>query len=282
MAGELKMIRYAVIITIIASLSLSIKCFAAAVNDSNKEAGISVNTSTAKPRPKVEAVTTADFYLKDGNTVSGRLLSEDKNQVVIEQLEGSTIVTKTYGKRDIDMRTYSTRPLLESKYYIQLAEYFSAKTWDFVDDPDDFIGAIRCYENAKQSLIDSGADQEKIREIDGNIAKVKKERDVWTDQVESRAKLKKLEYDAEAENRLKRLEKQIAESNAKLNESLKSLDKTITDMQYNYKQVQSAITGMNKDFVQQVNSLQTQINENRLLINELSFRLFLSTRPAPQ
>jgi hypothetical protein len=235
-----------------------------------------------KVRPRAESVIIADFYLKDGNTVSGRLISEDKNQVVVEQPEESTLATKTYGKKDIDMRSYSTRPMLESKYYAGLAEYFTAKTWDFVDDPDDFIEAIRCYEKAKQSLIYSGADKEKIQEIDNSIAKVKKDRDVWTSQVETRAKLKTMEYNAEAENRLKRLEKQINESNARLNDSMKTLDKTIADLKSSNEQMQATIMNMNKDFSAKMNDLQAQIFANRAAINDLSLSLFLTNRPAPK
>ena len=52
---------------------------------------------------------------------------------------------------------------------VAIAEYFTARTWDFVDDPDDFIEAIRCYEKAKQSLQAGGADSEKIADIDKAI-----------------------------------------------------------------------------------------------------------------
>jgi len=161
------------------------------------------------------------------------------------------------------------------QYYVKLAEYFSAKTWDFVDDPDDFIEAIRCYEKAKQSLSlqAGGADSEKIADIDKAIKKVQDDREVWTREVESRAKLKKLEYDAEAENRLKKLERSIAESNVKLNESLKSLDKTAEDLKKDYQNTDKAMGDLNKDMVKQINGLQAQINDNRILINNLFTRL---------
>jgi hypothetical protein len=233
-----------------------------------------------RPRPRVEAVTMADFYLRDGNTVSGRLLSEDNAQVVVEQLLGGAIVTRTYSKREMDTRTLRKRPVPEWNYYTQLAEYFAAQTWDFKDDPDDFIQAIRCYEKAKQSLADSGAEADKQTEIDKAIKKLQQDRDVWTREVESRAKLKKLEYEAEAENRLKQLEKQVAESNIKLSESIKYLDKTAQDIKNDYQNVEKTIGEMNKDFVKQINNLQMQIQENRVAINEVAAGLFLMGRPA--
>jgi predicted nucleic acid-binding Zn-ribbon protein len=163
--------------------------------------------------------------------------------------------------------------MLEWQYYSRLAEYFTARTWDFVDDPDDFIEAIRCYEKAKQSLQAGGADSERIADIDKSIKKVQDDREVWTREVESRAKLKKLEYDAEAENRLKKLERSVAESNVKLNESIKSLDKTADGLKNDYATLNKSMGDMNKDMVKQVNSLQVQLNDHLVLINNLYVRL---------
>jgi predicted RND superfamily exporter protein len=166
----------------------------------------------------------------------------------------------------------------EWQYYVRLAEYFAAKTWDFVDDPDDFIEAIRCYEKAKQSLQAGGADSEKIADIDKAIKKVQGDREVWTREVESRAKLKKLEYDAEAENRLKKLERSVAESNVKLNESVKSLDKTADGLKNDYTNLNKSMGDLNKDMVKQVNNLQVQLNDDRILINNLLVRMDLCCR----
>ena len=246
----------------------------------NIRQGSAETVLVSRPRPKIEAVTMADFYLRDGNTVSGRLLSEDGTQVVVEQFLGGEIVTKSYSKREMDARTLRKRPVSEWSYYTQLAEYFAAQTWDFKDDPDDFIQAIRCYEKAKQSLADSGAEPDKQTEIDKAIKKLQQDRDVWTREVESRAKLKKLEYEAEAENRLKQLEKQVAESNVKLSESVKYLDKTAQDIKSDYQNVEKTIGELNKDLVKQINNLQTQIQENRNAINEIAAGLFWTGRPA--
>ncbi len=228
---------------------------------------------TKKPRPRVESVTMVDFYMRDGNTVSGKLLSEDSAQVVVEQLVDKTITTKTYSKREIDTRTLRTRPVPESQYYTRLAEYFTAQTWDFRDDPDEFIQAIRCYERAKQSLGQSGTELERISEIDKAIRKVQDDRDVWTREVESRTKLKKLEFDAEAENRLKKLERDVADSITRVSESIKYLDKTAADMKGDYERVEKAIAGLNKDFVRQINDLQARLRDDEAVINDLSYRL---------
>jgi len=235
----------------------------------------------ARPRSRADVITMADFYMRDGNAVSGKLISDDSTQVVIEQLHDSVISTRTYSKREIDTRTFRKRPVPEWSYYTQLAEYFAARTWDFRDDPDDFIGAIRCYEKARESLRADGANEAKIAEIDRAIQKLKRDKEVWTDQVESRAKLKKLEYDAEAENRLKQLEKQIAESSVKLNESIKYLDKTAADMKEDYQRLEKSISDLNKDFVRQIQNLQVRIANDEVVINDILFRCCGRPRTGP-
>jgi hypothetical protein len=276
------MARKIILITSIITLVWLPRCFAAA-SDNNAVGPQTSETISgiARPKVKVDVVTMVDFYLRDGNTVSGRLLSEDNAQVVVEMPSdtNSTLVIKTYSKREIDTRTLRTHPVPESRYYTQLGEYFAARTWDFKDDPDDFIQAIRCYEKAKQSLQGAGAEPDKLAEMDKAIKKLQDDREVWTKEVESRAKLKKLEYDAEAENRLKQLEKQIAESNVRLNESIKYLDKTAEDIKNDYKNVQKTISDLNKDFVQQINNLQARIANDEIAINELWLRLQIVGRP---
>jgi hypothetical protein len=268
-------------VTVIA-LVLLLNGFAASVDEPNKGGAVrpavpvsEAPITVAKPRARVDSVTMVDFYMRDGNTVSGKLLSDDSTQLVVEQPFESTVTTRTYSKREVDTRTVKTRPMFEWQYYSRLAEYFTARTWDFVDDPDDFIEAIRCYEKAKQSLQAGGADSGKIADIDKAIKKVQDDREVWTREVESRAKLKKFEYDAEAENRLKKLERSVAESNVKLNESIKYLDKTAEDLKKDYQNTDKTIGDLNKDMAKQINNLQVQINDNRLLLNNLFLRLDL-------
>ena len=265
--------------TVIA-LVLLLNGFAASVDEPNKGDAVrpavpvsETPITIAKPRARVDSVTMVDFYMRDGNTVSGKLISDDPTQLIVEQPSESTVVVRTYSKREVDTRTVKTRPMFEWQYYSRLAEYFTARTWDFVDDPDDFIEAIRCYEKAKQSLQAGGADSERIADMDKAIKKVQDDREVWTREVESRAKLKKLEYDAEAENRLKKLERSVAESNVKLNESIKSLDKTADDLKKDYQNVDKTIGDLNKDMVKQISSLQVQLNDHLVLINNLYVRL---------
>lgn len=256
-------------------------CFAAAISEPNKSSPASENAVAVKSKPRVDTVTMADFYLRDGNVVSGRLLSDDKNQVVVEQTSDSTLITRSYTKKEIDSRTLTTRIIPESRYYAQLAEYFKARTWDFADDPDDFIQVIRCYEKARQVLLNAGADEEKVAQVANEIKKIKQDREVWESQVESRAKLKKLEYDAEAESRLKNLEKQVFESNIKLNESIKYLDKTTEDIKSDHQRLQDMVAGINKDYIEQIRTIETQIQDIREDIKDIWRRCCSRPRPIP-
>jgi hypothetical protein len=260
-----------IVLSITAIILVSLAISFAAISEPNGSA----QRATVARRPRTEAVTMAEFYMRDGNAVSGRLLSEDNTQVVIEQPADSALVTKSYSKRELDPRTLKTRPMPESQYYTRIAEYFAARTWDFRDDPDDFISAIRSYEKAKRSLEASGADVERIAEIDRAIKKLEDDREVWTKQVESRASLRKLEYEAEAEKRLRAVEKQVAEASVKLNESIKYLDKTVSDIRNENKQLEITITNINKDFVRQINDLRTRLTNDEMLLNDIWVRLQL-------
>jgi cell fate (sporulation/competence/biofilm development) regulator YlbF (YheA/YmcA/DUF963 family) len=250
---------------IVGGLVLLVSGLAASVEEPNKGAAVSETPMPVlKPRARAATVTMVDFYMRDGNSVSGRLVSDDPTQLVVEQPNESAIVTKSYSKKEVDTRTVRTRPMQEWQYYVKMAEYFTSKTWDFIDDPDDFIEAIRCYEMAKQ-LLEGSPDTERIAEIDKALKKVRADKEVWTKEVESRANLKKMEYQAEAENRLKKLEANIAAGSVKLAESIRNQDKTIEDLKSADKNLDKAIADLNKSIVKQIENLQRQINDNLVL-----------------
>jgi hypothetical protein len=217
-------------------------------------------------RPRTAIIRMADFHLKDGKLLFGRLVDEDKNKITIEQLEGSKIIVSIYSKRDIDPRTLQIKTIPEYKYYIDLAEYFSGRTWDFTDDPDDFIQAIRCYEKAKLLSVGAEAqDNERIAQLDEKIKQLQADREVWTREVESRAKLKKLEFEAEMEKRLKELEARVTASTQKVNESVERLDKAITQIQDNQRKLEQSITVMEQETSRRLNIMAEQAEANRRL-----------------
>lgn len=220
--------------------------------------------SLATSRARPDYVRTVDFYLRDGKLIFGKLVSEDKNKVIVEQLNGSEIVVDTYSRRDIDTRTLQTKNVPTYRYFLDLAEYFSGRTWDFRDDPDDFILAIRCYEKAKQIMSKkTKPDTERIREIGEKIQELQADRDVWARETESRAKLKKLEFDAEFENKLKDIEEKVNESNQKVDKRVEQLDKILMELQENLQKLEQAFTMMDQDIRRQLSMLGDEVEDNR-------------------
>jgi len=221
-----------------------------------------------RQKPKINMVKTAEFYLRNGKLISGKLLSENKNKITIEKLEESAIVVSTYTKKEIDSRTLSIKKLPEYKYYLELAEYFTGRTWDFRDDADDFIQAIRCYEKAKQSILETqDPDSEKIEQIDLSLQHLRADRELWTKEVQSRAELKKLEFEAEFESKIKELKDKVDASIQQLNESTERFNKTAADIEDNYQKIREDIAKMDDNFTRRLKVLEDRIEDNRRLIN---------------
>ncbi len=219
-------------------------------------------------RPRASFVRTADFYLKDGRLVYGKLVSEDKNKITVEELNGSEIIVNTYSRRDVDIRTIQTKSAPESRYYQDLAEYFAGRTWDFKDDPDDFIHAIRCYERAKALIVGkSRLDTERIQEIDERIKLLQADRQVWEREVASRAKLKEMEFKAEFETKLSDLKDQLVASSQKIDENIKRLDTVITEIQENSQQVLQNFPAVEQDLRNRLSVLANQVEANRRMMD---------------
>ena len=226
-------------------------------------------------RPRMNIIKTVDFHLRSGELVYGKLVSEDKNKVTVEKLDESKIVVLTYSKREIEPRTLQTQTVPEYKYYLDLAEYFSARTWDFRDDPDDFIQAIRCCEKAKQSVLEiQTPDSEKIQQINEKIQKLQTDRQVWETEVRSRAELKKLEFEAEFENRLKELENKVNVDSQQIGKSLEQLDEFLTEMKDNYQRLEQNISGITQDLSRRLNVLADRVEANTRLIDPFRWGLY--------
>ena len=226
-----------------------------------EQAATETPRETNQSRPRMNFVKMADFYLRDGRLVFGELLSEDKNKITVKQLDESRIIVSTYSKREIDTRSLHIKNTPEFKYYIELAEYFAGRTWDFRDDPDDFIQAIRCYEKAKQSITDTQRQKDEIEQIDKRIEQLQSDKKNWIRQVESRANLKKLEFEAEAEKRITELEEKVSETT-------RQLDESIAEIKENYQKIETGISQINKELSRQ----NEQIRANRKLIDRIYYR----------
>ncbi|UCG57630.1 MAG: hypothetical protein JSU70_22535 [Phycisphaerales bacterium] len=240
-----------------------------------KAAGPSARARTSRQRANL--VRTVDFHLRTGDLVFGKLVDEDRNKISVERVAESKILVSTYSKREIDSRTLQTKTVPEYKYYLDLADRFSRQTWDFRDDPDDFIQAIRCCEKAKQSMEGSvSQDAEKLAEIDKKIKKLQADREVWAREVESRAKLKKLEFEAEFEKRFDQLEEMVKTSSEKVDETVTRLDGSITEMEGFQQRLDQNLAMMDARLAQELNVMANRIEANTSLIDP--FRMYLRTR----
>jgi len=217
---------------------------------------------------RIRSIRMVDFHLKNGKLVFGKLISEDRNKVIVEQVDGSKLIVDTYSKRDIESRSLQARNVSASKYYADMAEYFAGRTWDFKDDPDDFTQAIRFFSRAKQ-LIEgtSQLDNQKSKEFDKKIAELKADRTVWTKQVESRAKLKELEFQAEYVTRFSELEAKINASAAKIDESVAQINAVLADVKKNSETLDKNIPALEQDLRRRMDLLGAEVEANRRLMD---------------
>ncbi|MBN2137411.1 MAG: hypothetical protein JW720_06370 [Sedimentisphaerales bacterium] len=224
--------------------------------------------STSSSRTSAETVQVADFYLENGKLAFGKLVTEDRNKIIIEEITGSKVIVNTYSKRDIDTKTIQVKSISSYKHYCDLAEYFAGRTGDFDDDPDDFIQAIRFYERAKGQIKGaSQSDADRVRHIDEQIAMLEADRKVWTTQVESRAKLKELEFQSEFQKRFDELQAKIDDSAARIDASLAKIDDILAEVKDNTQKVQKDIPAMEADLRRRMDVLGTEVEANRRLLD---------------
>ena len=258
-----------VILATTLGLSANVSTQAGKSEGAVKEDKAAGTSSRATPlRPRMSVARTADFYLRTGEFIFGRLVTEDKNKITVERLEGGKIIPSTYSRREIEPRTLQTKSIPEYRYYLDLAEHFSSRTWDFKDDPDDFIQAIRCCEKAKRSVLPTQTQgSERIAEIDERIKKLQADRQVWERETESRAKLKTLEFEAEMETRLKELAGKIDAVGPQIEQAMEQLDNAVTEMKDSHLRLEQGVAAVDQDIFRRLNILADQVEATRRLID---------------
>jgi len=93
------------------------------------------------------------------------------------------------------------------------------------------------------------------------------DREVWIREVESRAKLKKLEFESMIETRIKELEDKVNASSEQVDRSMAQFDKMIGEMRDNYWKLASSISEINKAMSRQWEALEYRIETNRRLLD---------------
>ncbi len=232
------------------------------------------NTATAPSQPTPlsrnvhSPVRTADFYLKDGTLIFGKVIEDDRNKITLEKLEGSTLVAVTYSRNQIQPRSIQIKNVPTAKFYADRGDYFAGKTWDFKDDPDDFILAVRAYEQAKLAVdTSSPLGAEKAKELDAKIEALRKDREVWAREIEGRAKLKELEFQAEYLNRFSEMQDQIDAGNKKLDASVSRLEETISQSEEGRQTLEQNFMTLDQDVRQQLAMMADQLEAMRRMID---------------
>jgi hypothetical protein len=235
------------------------------------------NSAASAPqwRPRIEFVKTVDFYLKDGRLISGRLLDQDASKIVMEQRVGSALKVTTYLRKDVDAVTMHVSSIPEYRFYDELGDYFAARTWDFQDDPDDFIAAARAYELAKSAAIAGERRQEDVNEIQEKLDKLRADKERWTEQMRDRAELKKLEFDATFDKKLKGVEDRIDRVTAALDETLGRFDAFAKQTSQNFNGLRKNASDFSADISRRMETLEQRVENNRRLIEGLgSYRYY--------
>jgi membrane-bound lytic murein transglycosylase len=230
----------------------------------------SLQDQDEKDTTRLAGVRTISFYLMNDRPVSGRLISEDKSQITVEELDESKIFISTYSKKEINSRTIRQTKMPEVKYYLDLAEYFESRIWDFKDDPDDFTQAIRFYEKAKEII-----EQSQVRiptsaaEIEEKIRQLHEQKNLWTENVKTRAELKRLEFEATFDVRLEELDDKIDGLAQSLREMGQQFDRFAKSTQDNYNKFKGSVSRINQTFSSRFEELKTRIELNEREIDRL-------------
>jgi hypothetical protein len=161
-------------------------------------------------RKPIEKVQLISFNLTGGQRINGKLVSEDPYQIEINEIRGSRIVLSTYFKTGIDKNSIIYKTVSELDYWRDTGKYFLQKVWDFQDDPDEYMQAIRCYQQARTIAEEAvGADHKLVTELDEKIDEIEKDMEKWAGQAKTRADLRKLEVLSTLDARLQKIEEQI-------------------------------------------------------------------------
>jgi len=168
------------------------------------------NLSPVRKKP-IEKVKLVSFNLTSGQRINGKLVNEDPFEMEIDEIKGSKILLSTYYKNDIDKKSIIYKTVSELDYWRDTGNYFLQKVWDFEDDPDEFIQAIRCFERAKSTVEEAvGSEHKLVAELDEKINQIKMDMARWTEQAKSRAELRDLELLSTLDSRLQQIQEQIA------------------------------------------------------------------------
>lgn len=186
------------------------------------------NQTAIKPG-KVDMIS---FVTLEGQTIRARIISEDKTQITVSFPKDSKFITVSYGRDQFFPNSINRQSMLDIDYWTEMAALFESQIWDFQNDPDDFINAIRCYENARDiAAAVRGNSHELVKSFQQKIDELNSQQQKWEQTAQKRIEQIKLENQANEEDKFKDIYKAIDENNQRLaviENSLAELQKTQT------------------------------------------------------
>jgi hypothetical protein len=165
----------------------------------------------AAPRkPAAEMVRTVSFKLKDGRSVAGRIVSDDRGQVTVAELIAGKILPTSYSRQDMEPRSINYQTVSEYQYWMNSGQFFESHTWDWQDDADEFAQALRCYQTAQDlATAGMGKDSTAAQDADERVKKVLDSRQRWIETARPRAEMAELELKSTLAQRLDNINKSL-------------------------------------------------------------------------
>jgi ElaB/YqjD/DUF883 family membrane-anchored ribosome-binding protein len=105
---------------------------------------------------------------------------------------------------------------------------------------------------------------EKISQIDQKIKHIEADRELWIKEATSRAKLKKLEFEADIEKRLKELEERLDSINQQVNQMM-------AGVKNDYQKLEKTLSDTNKDISGRLEIIDERLGTDRRLIERIIF-----------
>jgi hypothetical protein len=176
-----------------------------------KAATIEPGPAPAVRKPVAEMVRVISFRLKDGRTVTGRVVNDDRTQVTVAEFIGGKIVPNMYSRQEMEPRSITYQSVSEYQYWITAGQYFESHTWDWQDDADEFAQALRCYQTAQDlATIAMGKDSAAAVDARERARKLLDSRQRWIDTAKPRAEMAELELKSTLGQKLETMNKSIA------------------------------------------------------------------------
>ena len=238
---------------------------------SNSNSTYAENRNLVKPaapaaKEAESLVRMVSFYLKDGRLVRGRELSRDSNSITLEELQEDIITINTYGRRDMEGVSYRQMPGFA--YYLELAEYFKSRSWDLIDDIDDFTKAYRFYEKARQ--LAEGQDSEIVQDLERRVQILRTDQESWEQRIESISpELRKRDTLVTVNERMKKLGEEVNQILEELYDATEAIIKNYQVLEKRISDLEDNTSDLEKDTRDSLKELRSDVNELRRDINRL-------------